>query len=179
MTKELKDKAISIHGKGYVLVSDRVLHFNEKYPDGAIITKLLSNPTAEMVVVHAKVVPDVSKPERWFTGLSQAKWGDGIINKTSALENAETSAVGRALGMMGIGVIESIASADEMNKASSYQQSSSQSKVTTGNVHQYAQHKNEINSGKCEKCGAPLALSKAGNYYCSAKCWLPPKGGNQ
>ena len=41
-----------------------------------------------------------------------------MVNKTSAIENAETSAVGRALGLiMGIGVIESIASADEMNKA--------------------------------------------------------------
>ena len=39
------------------------------------------------------------------------------MNKTAALENCETSAVGRALGFMGIGVIESIASADEVNKA--------------------------------------------------------------
>jgi transcriptional regulator NrdR family protein len=40
-----------------------------------------------------------------------------MVNKTAALENAETSAVGRALAMMGIGVIESIASVDEINKA--------------------------------------------------------------
>ena len=40
-----------------------------------------------------------------------------MVNKTAALENASTSAVGRALGYMGIGVIESIASADEMAKA--------------------------------------------------------------
>ena len=51
-----------------------------------------------------------------FTAYSQARWGEGYINKTSALENAETSAVGRALAFMGIGVIESIASADELNK---------------------------------------------------------------
>ena len=39
------------------------------------------------------------------------------INRTSMLENCETSAVGRALGFVGIGSVDSIASADEMNKA--------------------------------------------------------------
>ena len=53
-----------------------------------------------MEIVKAFVVPDVDKPQRMFTGYSQAKRGDGFINKTSALENAETSAVGRALAMM-------------------------------------------------------------------------------
>lgn len=113
----LKDKAISIKGKKYVLVSDRVLFFNQEYPNGSIVTELVSDPTAEMVVIKATVTPDVDKPERKFTGYSQAVWGEGMVNKTAALENAETSAVGRALGMMGIGVLDSIASADEVNKA--------------------------------------------------------------
>jgi hypothetical protein len=46
-----------------------------------------------MEVVKAIVIPDMENPDRCFTGYSQAKWGDGYINKTSALENAETSAV--------------------------------------------------------------------------------------
>jgi hypothetical protein len=70
-----------------------------------------------MVVMKATITPDVDNPTRIFTGFSQATWGDGYINKTAAMENCETSAVGRALGMMGIGVIDSIASADEYNKA--------------------------------------------------------------
>lgn len=115
--KELKDKAIDIKGKQYVLVSDRIIYFNEKYENGSIITALVSKPDADMVVVKAKVTPDAKNPERYFTGYSQATWGDGMVNKTAALENAETSAVGRALAMMGIGVIDSVASADEMNKA--------------------------------------------------------------
>jgi hypothetical protein len=122
--KSLKDKAIKIQGKNYVLVADRVLYFNENYPTGFIKTNLLSTPDAEEVVVQATVCPAEEKPNRVFTGLSQAVKGEGYINKTSALENCETSAVGRALAMMGIGVIESIASADEINKArntSSYQ----------------------------------------------------------
>lgn len=111
---ELKDKAVKIQGKDYVLVSDRVLYFNETYKDGSIETELISNWDSELVVVKATVSPD---GKRKFTGYSQATVGNGFINKTSALENCETSAVGRALGMMGIGVIESIASADELKKS--------------------------------------------------------------
>jgi hypothetical protein len=118
--KDLRNKAISIKGKKYVLVSDRVLYFNETYPNGMIRTHLLSAPADEMVVVKAQVIPDLINPDRFFTGHSQARWGDGYINKTSAMENAETSAVGRALALMGIGVIDSIASVDEINKAMTY-----------------------------------------------------------
>ena len=113
----LQDKAIDIKGKQYVLVADRVVYFNEKYPDGAIETWLVSQPADDRVVIRATVTPDTGKPERKFTAYSQALWGDGYINKTSAIENCETSAVGRALGFMGIGVIDSIASKDEIDKA--------------------------------------------------------------
>jgi hypothetical protein len=114
--KSLADKAIDIKGKQYVLVQDRVVYFNENYPKGSITTELISLPDSPHIIIKARVSPDDSP--RIFTGYSQAKIGDGYINKTSALENAETSAVGRALAFMGIGVIESIASADEMHKAS-------------------------------------------------------------
>jgi len=114
MTKDLKEKAIDFKGKKYVLVSDRVLYFNETYPDGSITTELVSSADADTVVMKATVKPN---DKQTFTGYSQATWGEGYINKTSALENAETSAVGRALAFMGIGVIESIASIDEINKA--------------------------------------------------------------
>ena len=115
MTKELNDKAIDIKWKKYVLVSDRVIYFNETYPNGSITTERLSEGDKE--VIKATVIPDVSTPLRAFTWYSQATRWDGYINKTSALENAETSAVGRALAFMGIGVIDSIASVDEMKKA--------------------------------------------------------------
>ena len=115
--KQLKTKAINIQGKQYVLVADRVIYFNDTYPNGMIQTSLVSEPDAEMVVVRAKVTPEIKNPERFFTGYSQAKWGEGMVNKTAALENCETSAIGRALGFMGIGVIDSVASVDEMRKA--------------------------------------------------------------
>ena len=93
--KQLKDKAIDFKGRQYVLISDRVNFFNDNYPQGSITTKLLSAPDADLVVFKATVMPDIAIQRR-FVGHSQAKWGEGYINKTSALENAETSAVGRA-----------------------------------------------------------------------------------
>ncbi len=117
MERSLREKAIKIKGKSYVLVSDRVVYFNEHFPNGSIQTELISEPTSKYIIVRAIVVPDITKPDRFYTGYSQAVVGQGFINEVSALENAETSAVGRALAFMGIGVIDSIASANELGKA--------------------------------------------------------------
>jgi len=125
LVKELINKAIDIKGKKYVQVSDRVMYFNEVYKNGNIETKLLSEIDNNRVVIKAYVTPDVANPARVFTAYSQEVVGDGMVNKTSALENAETSAVGRALGFMGIGIIEGIASADEVHKAQNNHQAQS------------------------------------------------------
>lgn len=121
--KSLADKAVNIKGKQYVLVSDRVLYFNEKYPKGWITTDAEFYPEHKMWKVKATIiVPSDGQTiqlYRHFNGHSQAVVGEGMVNKTAALENAETSAVGRALAFMGIGVIDSVASADELNKAKS------------------------------------------------------------
>jgi len=114
--KSLKNKAVDIKGKPYIQVHDRVLYFNGTYDKGCITTEQLSQPQDARVVMKATIYPE-GLAGRYFTGHGQEVVGDGFINKTSALENAETSAVGRALAMMGIGVIESIASVDEINKA--------------------------------------------------------------
>lgn len=165
--KSLQDKAIKIQNKDYVLVSDRVLYFNEVYKNGYIKTKLLSEPQADMVVVKAYVIPDTDKPQRYFTGLSQAKWGQGMVNRTSAMENAETSAVGRALAMMGIGVIDSIASADELKKAV---QQPEDPATPENDVYLRA-----VLKEACPKCHAPMKLSKNNKPYCSALCWKGDK----
>lgn len=123
---------IDIHGKEYVQVKDRISYFNEKYPNGSIKTSMLSQSDADMVVMIAKVTPDMDKPERYFSGHSQARWADksSFVNATSAMENAETSAVGRALAMMGIGIIESVSSADEVKKSVQSQSTASDEPFT-------------------------------------------------
>ena len=116
MEKNLKNKAIDIKGKQYVMVADRVIYFNEQYPNGCIKTNIVKYEDGQ-VTIRARVFPDIENLNRYFSGYAQEIEGTTFINKTSALENAETSAVGRALAMMGIGVIDSIASVDEINKA--------------------------------------------------------------
>lgn len=115
MTNKLP--TVDIKGKDYVMVKDRVLYFNDTFKNGSIQTEIISPLESQTVIVKATVIPDVENPERKFVDFSQAVIGQGYINQTSALENASTSAVGRALAYMGIGVIESIASADEVKKA--------------------------------------------------------------
>ena len=97
-----KLKTISIRGKEYVMVKDRILAFNEKYPKGSITTEL--HEDGSKIVFKAIVSPDATQlPIRTFTGHSEAIRGqsEGITGQ-SPVEVAETSAVGRALAMMGI-----------------------------------------------------------------------------
>jgi hypothetical protein len=56
--KSLADKAIKFKGRDYVLVADRVLYFNETYPEGCIETELVSSTDAERVVMKASVYPE-------------------------------------------------------------------------------------------------------------------------
>ena len=109
---------IDIKWKKYVLVKDRIAYFNDNYPNGSIVTQRIMVDEPNIEVFKATVTPDRDKPNRYFTAYSQAKRWEGFINKTSALENAESSSIWRALWFMWIGITDSIASADEIIKAS-------------------------------------------------------------
>ena len=83
----------------YVTVNTRIEKFYEKYPDGSIQTELISLQDG-MCIYKAYAYRDRedTKPS---TGHAYEKEGSSFINKTSYIENCETSAVGRALAMMG------------------------------------------------------------------------------
>jgi hypothetical protein len=109
-------------GKQYVEVKDRLLylahHFDGEY---SIETDYRYFASRKMWVVKATVTLTQSGVTNTYTGLAQELESEkyGTVNNTSALENAETSAVGRALAMAGIGIESGIASADEVRKAES------------------------------------------------------------
>lgn len=114
--KANKDKGeVEIHGKVYLTVARRIKDFrdSERYEGWSITTKRKVT-TGSLVEVRA-VIKDES--DRVIaTGMAEEDRAFGKINKTSALENAETSAVGRALAFLGLGGSE-IASADEVSNA--------------------------------------------------------------
>lgn len=105
---------IDVKGKGYVQVNDRIKGFRQLFPMGCIETEIIE--LGEGVVTMKAIVSD-GEGHVLGTGLAQEKESSSFINKTSFIENCETSAVGRALGFAGIGVDGSMASADEVANA--------------------------------------------------------------
>lgn len=112
-------KTITIKGKEYVPVVERVKEFHRIYPMSSITTEITSNDEKRVIVKATVKISngekDTTQGEKIFTGFSQAEWGKGMMGNV-ALEVAETSAVGRALGFANIGLLDGIATADEMRK---------------------------------------------------------------
>ena len=114
-------KKIQIKGNDYVMVNERVMEFHRLYPNGSIETEIIE--MTDRCITRTKVTPDVSNPNRYFTGIAYEKEGSNYINKTSFIEQCETSSVGRSLGFLNIGIGESIASAEEVSNAIHQQKS--------------------------------------------------------
>ena len=102
-----------IKGKSYIEVNQRIKAFRMIYPGGTIYTKMKSNENG--VCVFKAYVYNGEK--LLGTGTAYEQEGSTFINKTSYIENCETSAVGRALGMCGFGIDTSVASAEEVQNA--------------------------------------------------------------
>lgn len=112
---------MDIKGKNYVLVNERVKAFRQLYPEGTIATELIYDGDGVATMKATISIGDLILA----TGYAQEKEASSYINKTSYIENCETSAVGRALGFLGIGIDTSIASAEEVNTAVKVQEGSS------------------------------------------------------
>lgn len=111
--------SVDIKGKEYVEVNERIKAFRKLYPTGTIQTEMISNVNG--VCIFKAIVgyynDDATILKILGTGTAYEKENSTFINKTSYIENCETSAVGRALGMCGIGIDKSVASADEVVNA--------------------------------------------------------------
>lgn len=111
-------ETMNIKGKEYAEVHQRIKAFRSVFPEGGILTKMISNENG-VCVIQAEVgfYDDDGMWHRLGMGTAYEKEDGSFINKTSYIENCETSAVGRALGMAGFGVDKSIASAEEIANA--------------------------------------------------------------
>ena len=107
-------KTTDIKGKDYAEVNQRIKAFRMLYPTGTISTEIISLQDG-ICVIKATITTDGGIV--LGTGTAYEKENSTFINKTSYIENCETSAVGRALGMCGFGIDTSIASAEEVTNA--------------------------------------------------------------
>jgi uncharacterized protein (DUF3820 family) len=107
-------KTTDIKGKEYAEVNQRIKAFRMVYPQGMIETEMISNENGVCIFKASVYEPNGCL---LGTGYAYEKEDSSFINKTSYIENCETSAVGRALGMCGFGIDVSVASAEEVQNA--------------------------------------------------------------
>lgn len=126
--------------KDYAEVNQRIKAFRMLYPEGFIRTNIISHSDGVVVMKTEAGFIDESGNERILgTGMAFEDKKNGLINGTSYIENCETSSVGRALGMIGLGIEMSIASYEEVNNA----------------IAQQNQNQKEVQI-ICERCGNPI-----------------------
>tara|TARA_R100000773_G_scaffold14540_1_gene13313 strand:+ start:4821 stop:5348 length:528 start_codon:yes stop_codon:yes gene_type:complete len=110
----MKLKTVNIKGKEYVEVNERLIYFRKHFPKHSLITEVIEK-TENSILIMAYVIDE--NDNTIATGLAEEIKGSTFINKTSYVENCETSAWGRALANFGIGLDTSVASADEVSNA--------------------------------------------------------------
>ena len=99
----------------YETVEERLVKFWKDHQDGQIHTKLLEH-SAGRFIVEASIYRTEADARPWTTGLAEETVQGRGVNSTSALENCETSAIGRALANAGYATKGKRASREEMNK---------------------------------------------------------------
>ena len=112
MTTDNKKDAL----KDYVEVNQRVIEFWAKYPNGRIHTEIVSWQDG-VVIMKAEGYRDVADAIPFAVGHAYERENSTFINKTSALENCETSCVGRMLGLGNFSAKKSIATKEEVANA--------------------------------------------------------------
>ena len=145
-------KSVNIKGKNYIMVNERIKYFREKYEGWSLSSEII-HLEDDSCVIKATICDENGVVKA--TGFAQEDRTSSMINKTSFVENCETSAWGRALGNLGIGIDDSIASAEEVDMAIKKQEVEQSLKLV------------------CENCGASLtdkvakySVAKFGKELC-------------
>lgn len=105
---------MDIRGKKYVMVKDRVKAFRKSFPDYSLTTEIVHRDDVEIIFKASVLDPDGRVQA---TGHAKEEANGSNILRTSHVEVAETSAIGRALGAFGIGIDDNFGSAEEIANA--------------------------------------------------------------
>lgn len=118
-------KPMDIKGKNYIEVNQRIKAFRMLYPTGYIVTEIIGLEDG-VITMKATVgyYDEAGNPHALATGTAQEKESSSFINRSSFVENCETSCIGRAIGMVGIGIDTSVASFEEVSNAIANQSAS-------------------------------------------------------
>lgn len=101
----------------YVPVAERIEKFHARYPEGRILTAIVTHELdSGFILIRAEVYRFAQDTSPSATGHAYEVRGEGYVNKSSYIENAETGAVGRALAILGFEVKRGLASREEMEK---------------------------------------------------------------
>lgn len=128
---------VGIKGKNYKLIVQRVVEFRESHPDWGMHSDVVHHDEDRVIV---KVWITDAEGRTRGTGLAEEDRRASRINETSAMENCETSAFGRALASVGFGGDVAYASAEEVVNAMNSQAETAASgylKAHMDAVHKY------------------------------------------
>lgn len=147
----------------YEPVDQRIKKYIKNNPDARITTKLIHDDGSRVVfqAFVFKSVEELAGNTPQATGHAEEVKGDGYVNKTSHLENCETSAIGRALANAGYSG-DKRPSREEM------------SKVNRNTTPDDGMPQVDDLAGKCNKCGSVLVPGQHGSLYCK-QCFFKRK----
>ena len=107
---------LTLHDGEYALVGDRIKLFYDAFPEGRIITELVSRANGE-VTFKASVYRNAADASPAATGWAAERENVGDVNAVACLENTETSAIGRALANLGFTVSRKRPSVEEIERS--------------------------------------------------------------
>lgn len=172
---------LDIKGKDYIPVNERIKAFRFIYPRGQIVTEIIGLENG-ICTIKASAFDEEGK--LLATGHAQEKETSSFINKTSYIENCETSAVGRCLGNAGIGLDNGFASYEEVANAKKQQEEDGEVKISKDqwktlnsfySKEEIGEMKKELGITNGQDIPMEYAVKKIEEYWARSKQELPDK----